>query len=76
MLSADELRRVLRRAYLPEHLPGYVTAVSAAEPFLSPVASAEGYDNQGFAGLFGEFGDILLNGQNRVRVVFLCIRFV
>ena len=34
MLSDHEIQWVHRRAYLPEHLPDYVRAVSGAEPFL------------------------------------------
>lgn len=34
MLSSEELRLVYERAYLPEHLPRYVEAVSCAEPYL------------------------------------------
>jgi hypothetical protein len=34
MLSNDEYQRVYRQAYLPEHLPDYVAAISGAEPFL------------------------------------------
>ncbi|MBW2307906.1 MAG: hypothetical protein JRG73_13355 [Deltaproteobacteria bacterium] len=34
MLSSEELSLIYRRAYVPEHLPGYVVAVSAAEPHL------------------------------------------
>jgi hypothetical protein len=34
MLNDQERKWVYRHAYLPEHLPGYVGAVSGAEPFL------------------------------------------
>jgi len=34
MLSNEEYQRVYRQAYLPEHLPDYVTAISGAEPYL------------------------------------------
>ncbi|MEW5721605.1 MAG: hypothetical protein AB1896_00745 [Thermodesulfobacteriota bacterium] len=34
MLSRAERDRVFRQAYVPEHLPEYVAAVSGAEPFL------------------------------------------
>ena len=34
MLSDQERKWIYRRAYLPEHLPDYVGAVSGAEPFL------------------------------------------
>jgi hypothetical protein len=34
MLSDQERRWIYRHAYLPEHLPDYVGAVSGAEPFL------------------------------------------
>jgi hypothetical protein len=34
MLSQEEYRRIYRQAYLPEHLPDYVTAISGAEPYL------------------------------------------
>jgi len=34
MLSSEELRLVYERAYIPEHLPNYVEAVSSAEPHL------------------------------------------
>jgi len=34
MLSDQERKWIYRHAYLPEHLPGYVGAVSGAEPFL------------------------------------------
>lgn len=34
MLSSEQLRLVYERAYLPEHLPSYVEAVSSAEPYL------------------------------------------
>ena len=34
MLSNEEHQRIYRQAYLPEHLPDYVTAVSGAEPYL------------------------------------------
>ena len=34
MLSDQERKWIYRHAYLPEHLPGYVEAVSGAEPFL------------------------------------------
>ena len=34
MLDEEEHRRLYKQAYLPEHLPYYVEAVSGAEPFL------------------------------------------
>ncbi len=34
MLNNNELKHIHRHAYLPEHLPDYVRAVSGAEPFL------------------------------------------
>jgi len=34
MLNDQERQRIYRHAYLPEHLPDYVGAVSGAEPFL------------------------------------------
>ena len=34
MLSREELEHVYQHAYLPEHLPHYVAAVSGAEPYL------------------------------------------
>jgi len=34
MLSKEEHQRIYRQAYLPEHLPDYVTAISGAEPYL------------------------------------------
>lgn len=34
MLSATEQDFVAARAYVPEHVPGYVCAISSAEPFL------------------------------------------
>lgn len=34
MLTEDERRVVYEHAYVPEHLPDYVTSISAAEPFL------------------------------------------
>ena len=34
MLNDSEIAHIHRRAYLPEHLPDYVRAVSGAEPFL------------------------------------------
>jgi hypothetical protein len=34
MLTDREIQWIYRRAYLPEHLPDYVGAVSGAEPFL------------------------------------------
>ncbi len=34
MLSSEEFRLVYQRAYIPEHLPTYVEAVSSAEPHL------------------------------------------
>jgi hypothetical protein len=34
MLSEEEHQRIYRQAYLPEHLPDYVTAISGAEPHL------------------------------------------
>ena len=35
MLTKEELRRIHQNAYLPEHLPDYVQAVSGATPYLS-----------------------------------------
>jgi len=32
MLSTDEFRRIYRQAYIPEHLPQYVAAISGAQP--------------------------------------------
>jgi len=34
MLSAEEHQWIYRQAYLPEHLPDYVAAISGAEPYL------------------------------------------
>lgn len=34
MLSKEERQHIYRQAYLPEHLPDYVTAISGAEPHL------------------------------------------
>jgi hypothetical protein len=34
MLTSEERRWIYRHAYLPEHLPDYVCAVSGAEPYL------------------------------------------
>jgi hypothetical protein len=34
MLSKEERQHVYRQAYLPEHLPDYVAAISSAEPYL------------------------------------------
>jgi len=34
MLSKDERLRIYRQAYIPEHLPDYVTGISGAEPIL------------------------------------------
>ena len=34
MLNSEERRWIYRHAYLPEHLPDYVCAVSGAEPYL------------------------------------------
>jgi hypothetical protein len=34
MLSSDEQNRIYQQAYVPEHLPGYVTAISGGEPYL------------------------------------------
>jgi hypothetical protein len=34
MLAIQEQRRIYQQAYLPEHLPGYVEAVSGAKPYL------------------------------------------
>jgi hypothetical protein len=34
MLSSDEQNRIYQQAYVPEHLPGYVPAISGAEPYL------------------------------------------
>ena len=35
MLSSEELSRIYRQAYLPEHLPDYVEAISGAQAHLS-----------------------------------------
>jgi hypothetical protein len=34
MLTDEEMRYVLERAYVPEHLPSYMTSFSNLEPFL------------------------------------------
>ena len=34
MLKNSDIKHIHRYAYLPEHLPDYVRAVSGAEPFL------------------------------------------
>jgi hypothetical protein len=34
MLDSEDHRRIYQHAYLPEHLPGYVEAVSGAKPYL------------------------------------------
>jgi hypothetical protein len=34
MLSKEEQQRIYQQAYLPEHLPDYVAAISGAEPYL------------------------------------------
>ena len=34
MLNDQERAKIYRHAYLPEHLPDYVAAVSGSEPFL------------------------------------------
>jgi len=34
MLNSEERHQIYRQAYLPEHLPDYVCAVSGAEPYL------------------------------------------
>ena len=34
MLTSEEIDRVYQQAYLPEHLPDYVSAISDAQPFL------------------------------------------
>ena len=34
MLSSDEQNRIYQQAYVPEHLPDYVAAVSGSEPYL------------------------------------------
>lgn len=34
MLSSDEQNRIFQKAYVPEHLPDYVSAISGSEPFL------------------------------------------
>ncbi|UCF93543.1 MAG: hypothetical protein JSW39_05100 [Desulfobacterales bacterium] len=34
MLSEEDCRRIYQQAYLPEHLPDYVAAISAAQPHL------------------------------------------
>ncbi len=33
MLTSDQIERIQRQAYLPEHLPDYVCAVAGGEPF-------------------------------------------
>lgn len=35
MITAEEIALLAKHAYVPEHLPSYVTAVSPAEPFLA-----------------------------------------
>ncbi|MCX8023279.1 MAG: hypothetical protein N2745_10965 [Syntrophorhabdaceae bacterium] len=35
MLEEDEIRDIKEHAYIPEHIPEYVNAISEAEPFLS-----------------------------------------
>jgi hypothetical protein len=34
MIATSQMKTILERAYVPEHVPDYVTAVSGAEPFL------------------------------------------
>ena len=34
MLSNSQRNRIYRQAYIPEHLPGYVTAISGTQPYL------------------------------------------
>jgi hypothetical protein len=34
MLSSDEQNQIYQQAYVPEHLPDYVTAISGSEPYL------------------------------------------
>ena len=34
MITASERAAILEHAYVPEHLPHYVTAISGTEPFL------------------------------------------
>ena len=34
MLSSDEQNRIFQQAYVPEHLPDYVVAISGGEPYL------------------------------------------
>ena len=34
MLSSDEQRRIYQHAYVPEHIPDYVTAISGGKPYL------------------------------------------
>ena len=34
MLSSDEQNRIFQQAYVPEHLPDYVSAISGSEPYL------------------------------------------
>ena len=34
MLSSDEQNRIYQQAYVPEHLPDYVAAISGSEPYL------------------------------------------
>jgi hypothetical protein len=34
MLSSDEQNRIFQQAYVPEHLPDYVVAISGSEPYL------------------------------------------
>ena len=34
MLSSDEQNRIYQQAYVPEHIPDYVAAISGSEPYL------------------------------------------
>ncbi len=34
MLSSDEQNRVYQQAYVPEHIPDYVAAISGSKPYL------------------------------------------
>ena len=34
MLSSDEQNRIFQQAYVPEHIPDYVSAISGSEPYL------------------------------------------
>ena len=34
MLSSNEHNRIYQQAYVPEHLPDYVAAISGSEPYL------------------------------------------